>query len=103
MPLSTTSGAAKKRAKKAAAAVAAAPPSLLELIECALPNFVQRGQRSFYRSTLRAAVKALDKKVKPVRSFGDKDEWRAALAGLQDAGKLTYSAHNNTITMPEPQ
>ena len=62
------------RAKKAIAEATAKPPSLSDLIELALPAFVSRGQHSFYRSTLRAAVKKLDK-VKPARSFGDKGEY----------------------------
>ena len=80
-------------------ATARAPPSLSDLIELALPAFVSRGQRSFYRSTLRAAVKKLDK-VKPARSFGDKEEWKAALAALQQAGKLSYVELNDQVNMP---
>ena len=59
--LSASSGAAKKRAKKAAAAAAAAdPPSFLELVTAVLPSFMQRNQRSVYRSILRVAVKKID-------------------------------------------
>ena len=76
------------------------PPSLSQLIEIALPSFAQRGQCSFYRSILRAAVRKLDK-VRPARSFGDKDEWKAVLAALQEAGKLTYSALNDEITISQ--
>ena len=46
-------------------------------------------------------MKALDL-VKPARSFGDKDEWREVLAVMQAAGKLTYSAVNDQITLSEP-
>ena len=72
--LSSNSGAAKRRAKRAATVAAANPPSLSELVVVALPSFVQRGQHSVYRSMLRAAVKKIDP-VKPVRAFGDKEEW----------------------------
>ena len=85
-------------AKQAAANAAAAPPSLSDLVELALPAFAHRGQRSLYRSTLRAAVKQLDL-VKPARSFGDKEEWRSVLAALQEAGKLTYTVLDDQVTL----
>ena len=44
-------------------------------------------------------MKKLDK-VKPDRSFGDKDEWKAVLAALQQAGKLSYVELNDQINMP---
>ena len=87
------------RAKKAIAEATAKPPSLSDLIELALPAFVSRGQHSFYRSTLRAAVKKLDK-VKPARSFGG--EWKTVLEALQQAGKLSYVVLDDQISMPEP-
>ena len=43
---------------------------------------VRYTQRSFYRSMLRAKVRALDAKLGK-RSFGDKREWQEALEGLQ--------------------
>ena len=49
-----------------------------------------------------AAVKQLDK-VKPARSFGDKDEWKAALEALQQVGTLSYVALHDQITLPEPE
>ena len=70
-------------------------------MDTALADFMRRGQRSFYRSTLRAAVKKLDK-VKPQRSFGDKEEWKTVLTAMQAAGKLTYSAEKDEISMPQP-
>ena len=39
-------------------------------------------------------------KVKPARSFGDKEEWKAALAALQQAGKLSYVELNDQVNMP---
>ena len=97
-PVSNSSGAAKKRAKKASEAAAANPPSLSELVEAALPSFVQRGQSNIYRSMLRAAVRKIDP-VKPARAFGDKDEWTAVLTTLQAAGKLTYIAESDTVEL----
>ena len=64
-----------------------------------MPSFVQRGQFSVYRSILRNAVKKIDT-VKPARSFGDKDEWKAAFMVLQEAGNLIYLAQSDTITFP---
>ena len=61
-----------------------------------LPSF--SGRTSVYRSMLRVAVKKIDT-VKPPRSFGDKDEWKAVLKALQEAGKLTYSEQNDTILL----
>ena len=98
--LSSSSGAAKKRAKVAAAAAAANPPTLSELIEAALLDFRRRGQRSFYRSMLRNAVKTIDK-VRPQRSFGDRDEWDKVLNQLHKDGKLIYNSSGDTITLPE--
>ena len=54
---------------------------------------------SLYRSTLRANVKKIDLAK---RSFGDKDEWRAVLKVLQEAGKLTYSEETDSISLPAP-
>ena len=51
--------------------------------------FKSRGQTSIYRSMLRSAVEKLDK-VKPARSFRDKDEWKAVLSHLATTGVLTY-------------
>ena len=45
-----------------------------------------------------AAVKKIDK-VKPPRSFSDKDEWRAVLETLQASGLLAYSAASDEITL----
>ena len=45
---------------------------------------------------LRAAVKQLDK-VKPARSFGDKDEWKAVLSHLATTGVLTYDETSDSI------
>ena len=36
------------------------------------------------------------------RSFSDKDEWRAVLKVLQEAGKLTYSEETDSISLPAP-
>ena len=47
---------------------------------------------------LRAAVKKIDP-VKPVRAFGDKEEWKAALMALQKAGKLTYHVESDTVVL----
>ena len=49
-------------------------------------------------SSLRQAVRKLDK-VKPPRTFGDKDEWKAALRLLSDAGKLTYIEATDSIVL----
>ena len=95
--LSTTSGAAKKRASKAAEKAAANPPSLTELIEAALAGVAQRGLGVVSRSTLRAKVKTTDPAK---RDFKDKDEWKAALKVLQEAGKLTYDAVSDNISLP---
>ena len=69
------SGAAKRHKAKEAAAATAAAPSLGDLIAAVLPSFKSRGQAPIFRSSLRQAVRKLDK-VKPERSFGDKDEWK---------------------------
>ena len=45
---------------------------------------------------LRAAVRKFDKTT---RDFGDKDEWKAVLKGLQQDGALTYSEASDTITL----
>ena len=98
--LSSSSGAAKKRAKVAAAAAAANPPTLSELIEAALLDFRQRGQRLFYRSMLRAVVMRLDP-MKPARKFGDRAAWETALNQLHTDGKLIYEAAGDNIRLPE--
>ena len=51
---------------------------------------------ALYRSMLRAAVRKFDKTT---RDFGDKDEWKAVLKGLQQDGVLTYSEASDTITL----
>ena len=68
----------------------------MALIEAALPEFMRRGQSRVYRSMLRAAVRKFDKTT---RDFGDKDEWKAVLKGLQQDGVLTYSEASDTITL----
>ena len=60
----------------------------------------QRGQRSFYRSILRAAVVKLDP-MKPARKFGDRAEWATALSQLHKDGKLIYEAARDNIRLPE--
>ena len=94
---STTSGAAKKRAAKARKEAAASPPSLEELIEAALAGVAKRGLGVVNRSTLRANIKSIDPAK---RDFKDKDEWKTALKVLQEAGKLTYDAINDNISLP---
>ena len=94
---STTSGTAKRRAAKAAKEAAASPPSLKELVEVALAGVTKRGLAVISRSTLRANVKTIDL-VK--RDFKDKDEWKQVLKVLQEAGKLTYDAANDSISLP---
>ena len=64
-----------------------------------LPGVAKRGLGSMYRSTLRANVKNIDPAK---RSFGDKDEWRAVLKVLQEAGKLTYSEETDSISLSAP-
>ena len=49
---------------------------------------------------LRAKVKALDAKLGK-RSFGDKEEWKQALAGLQQEGVLTHTVDSDTITLSD--
>ena len=49
---------------------------------------------------LRNAVKMIDK-VRPVRSFGDRDEWVKVLKDLHDQGKLIYVAGSDTIELSE--
>ena len=49
------------------------------------------------RSTLRANVKTIDPAK---RDFKDKDEWKQVLKVLQEAGKLTYDAVNDSISLP---
>ena len=71
---------------------------MTEEVTAALPSFVERGQRSVYRSMMRAAVKTIDP-VKPPRAFSDKDEWKAVLMSLQTAGKLTYFVDSDTIVL----
>ena len=34
------------------------------------------------------------------RDFKDKDEWKTALKLLQEAGKLSYDAVNDNISLP---
>ena len=68
------------------------------LIAAVLPSFKARGQGPIYRSSLRVAVRKLDM-VKPVRSFGDKDEWKAALGHLATAGVLTYIEASDSIVL----
>ena len=76
------------------------PVSLSELVEAVLPGFAQRGQRSFYRSMLRAEVMKIDK-VTPKRTFKDREEWKAlVLEATQKAKVFTYSAETDTITLP---
>ena len=75
------------------------PVSLSELVEAVLPGFAQRGQRSFYRSMLRAEVMKIDK-VTPKRTFKDREEWKALLEAMQKAKVFTYSAETDTITLP---
>ena len=43
-------------------------------------------------------VKELDKKLGK-RSFGDKDEWKAALGRLATAGVLTYIEASDSIVL----
>ena len=62
-------------------------------------DFSKRTVRSFYRSMLRAKVKALDVKLGK-RGFGDKDEWTQALRELQNEGMLTHAATTDMITLP---
>ena len=47
---------------------------------------------------LRSAVEKLDK-VKPARSFRDKDEWKAVLSHLATTGVLTYDETSDTIVL----
>ena len=61
-------------------------------------DFSKRQVRSFYRSMLRAKVKALDAKLGK-RSFGDREEWNRALAELQQEGLLTHVVDADTITL----
>ena len=61
--------------------------------------WAQRGQRSFYRSMLRAEVMKIDK-VTPKRTFKDREEWKALLEAMQKAKVFTYSAETDTITLP---
>ena len=75
------------------------PVSLSELVEAVLPSFAERGQRSFYRSMLRAEVMKIDK-VTPKRTFKDRDEWKALLDAMQKANIFTYSPETDTITLP---
>ena len=75
------------------------PVSLSKLVEAVLPGFAQRGQRSFYRSMLRAEVMKIDK-VTPKRTFKDREEWKALLEAMQKAKVFTYSAETDTITLP---
>ena len=63
-----------------------------------LPSFKLRGQAPIYRSALRQAVEKFDK-VKPSRSFRDKDEWKAALRLLSDAQQLTYIEASDSIML----
>ena len=94
---STTSGAAKRRAAKAAKEAAASPPGFRELIEAALTGVAKRGLGVVSRSMLRANVKTIDLAK---RDFKDKDEWKKVLKVLQEAGKLTYDAVNDSISLP---
>ena len=43
-------------------------------------------------------MRKLDK-VKPVRSFGDKNEWKATLDCLATAGVLTYIEASDSIVL----
>ena len=43
-------------------------------------------------------MRKLDR-VKPQRSFGDKDEWKAALGRLATAGVLTYIEASDSIVL----
>ena len=79
---------------------AASPPDLKELIAAVLPDIAKRGRGSIYRSTLRANVKSIDPAK---RGFGDKDEWKAALKVLQEAGMLSFSEVTDTVTLPAPE
>ena len=46
---------------------------------------------------LRANVKTID----PAKcDFKDKDEWKKVFKELQEAGKLTYDAVNDSISLP---
>ena len=56
------------------------------------------GRDSLYRSSLRKFVRKQDEK-RGKRAFGDKDEWRAVLAELQQEGKLTYDADHDEIKL----
>ena len=94
---SSTSGAAKRRAAKAAKEAAANAPGLRELIEAALAGVAKRGLGVVSRSMLRANVKTIDLAK---RDFKDKDEWKKVLKVLQEAGKLTYDAVNDSISLP---
>ena len=99
--LSSTSGAAKRRRKREEAKAAANPPDLRDLVLVLLPGYVRRKQFSFYRSTLRSQVRSIDK-VKPQRTFGDKDEWKKLLSSLQQEGMLSYSELTDNITLSQP-
>ena len=70
----------------------------LELVELAIPTFVRRAQQTIYRSMLRAEVRLLDK-AKPVRTFGDKEEWKTVLATLAAAEKIKYVEATDTIQL----
>ena len=65
--------------------------------EAALPGVAKRGLGVVSRSMLRANVKTIDLAK---RDFKDKDEWKKVLKVLQEAGKLTYDAVNDSISLP---
>ena len=51
---------------------------------------------------LRAKVLQIDPAKSLKRKFPDKDEWRAILRQLQDAGELTFTEDRDEVVVPLP-
>ena len=61
---------------------------------------IEKAPSFFYRSTLRARVRAVDP-VRPARRFDTKEEWKTVLDELHKKGKLIYNAEGrDDISLP---
>ena len=80
------------------------PPKVIisALVVVGLKEIITTGKMYDETISVHAAIKfAMDKAAEQAeRDFKDKDEWKAALKVLQEAGKLTYDAVSDNISLP---
>ena len=80
------------------------PPKVIisALVVVGLKEIITTGKMYDETISVHAVIKfAMDKAAEQAeRDFKDKDEWKAALKVLQEAGKLTYDAVSDNISLP---